>query len=135
MLCNMMLQQYKKPEIIFIHPAASPFAHNHRSPAVRRIRGSGVRAYAHRGRLTTQLAGLGNNAVQNMNYLYDSLGNLKTRTDANTNLAENYDYDSLNRVITTTASGAVNISTTYAYDAIGNLTCKSDISACMLAAF
>jgi len=82
------------------------------------------------GRITNQYAGAGN-AVQNMSYQYDTLGNLTTRTDANNNLTETYLYDTLNRLTTATAtSGAVNTSTTFAYDAIGNIICKSDLSAC-----
>ena len=86
------------------------------------------------GRITQQLAGAGN-AVQNMSYQYDTLGNLQTRTDVNSNLTETFGYDNLNRVTVATAtSGAINTATTYAYDAIGNIVCKSDISACSQAA-
>ena len=82
-------------------------------------------------RLTSQTAGNGGNTVQSMSYpTYDALGNLKTRIDNITGLTENFDYDSLNRVITATDSGSVNSTTTFAYDALGNITCKSDISNC-----
>ncbi len=78
-------------------------------------------------RLTSQLAGPAN-AVQNMAYAYDSLGNVTTRQDNSNNLAESYTYDSLNRLTNATAtSGSINTLTSFAYDAIGNITNKSDV--------
>jgi len=88
------------------------------------------------GRVHQQQAGTDtSNAAQNMSYTYDTLGNLKIRNDANSNLMETYHYDTLNRLDTATAlSGAINATTSYAYDAIGNILCKSDISACSASA-
>ena len=81
------------------------------------------------GKLLNQYAGAGN-AVQNMSYTYDTIGNLSTRQDANQNLVETYLYDTLNRLTSATAvSGAVNVTTTFAYNAIGNITSKSDVGA------
>ena len=74
-------------------------------------------------------------SVANETFQFDSLGNLKTRTwlnDSGTTVRENACYDNLNRVTSTlvvpsgdacTGSGAVTVS----YDAIGNITSKSDI--------
>jgi RHS repeat-associated protein len=79
------------------------------------------------GRVLNQYAGAGN-AVQNMNYTYDTLGNLKTRLDINSSLGELYQYDTLNRVSDATAtSGAVNTASHYSYNEIGNITNKPDV--------
>jgi len=84
------------------------------------------------GRMIQQLAGTGN-AVQNITYQYDSLGSLTTKNDS-FGLLETYLYDNLNRLTTATAlSSLVNTSTTFAYDDIGNLICKSNLSACSAA--
>jgi len=84
---------------------------------------------ANTGRLTSQLAGPAN-AVQNMTYAYDSLGNVTTRQDNTGNLSESYTYDNLNRLTNATAtSGTINTLTSLAYDAIGNITSKSDVGA------
>jgi RHS repeat-associated protein len=78
------------------------------------------------GRLLMTDAGNGN-AVQNLSYTYDALGNVLSRTDANENMAESFTYDVLNRL--TSASIASNISPvkTFSYSAIGNLIAKSDV--------
>ena len=85
-------------------------------------------------RLTEILAGPGN-AVQNISYQYDRLGNLSARHDYATvpaaPLSEYFDYDKLNRLIyheqTSAAQGA---SARYlSFDAIGNILYKSDVGA------
>ena len=80
------------------------------------------------GRLNKITAGTGN-AVQNLSYQYDKVGNLTTRTDGNQNLTENFIYDSLNRLTSSTvnSSGAGIVTKNYSYDAIGNITSKSDL--------
>lgn len=81
------------------------------------------------GRLTRQLAGTGN-AVQDMSYQYDSMGNLQTRTDANNNLLETFGYDNLNRLtIATAIGGAVSAASLFDYNELGNITSKSGVGA------
>ncbi|MES2356514.1 MAG: FG-GAP-like repeat-containing protein [Pseudomonadota bacterium] len=79
-------------------------------------------------RLKQILAGAGN-AVQNLAYQYDNGGNLTSRQDSNQNLNETFLYDGLNRLTTSTvnSSGAGIISKTYGFDAIGNITSRSDV--------
>lgn len=77
---------------------------------------------AETGRLKTLQAGTGN-AVQNLSYVYDSIGNLTSRSDGVTGGAgtESFGYDALNRL--TTRNGATYVS----YDELGNITWKSDV--------
>lgn len=81
-------------------------------------------------RLTTLQTGPNNTAtVQNDAYTYDALGNLFTRSQLNSSgalVAESFSYDPLNRLVTAQVSGQSQ--KTYAYDDIGNLTCKSDVA-------
>ncbi len=90
--------------------------------------GNGVvtdRAYnAQNGRLTSILANGPNSAVQNQSYVYDSIGLLSSRSDGVQGSSESFGYDTLNRLTSTTKSGAT-VSVTY--DAIGNITNKSDV--------
>jgi RHS repeat-associated protein len=86
------------------------------------------------GRLTNITAGTAN-AVQSLPYVYDVLGNISVRQDNNQNLVETFTYDDLNRVVSASlnASATGFVTTSYGYDAIGNLICKSDLSACSTA--
>jgi RHS repeat-associated protein len=64
-------------------------------------------------------------------YTYDSLGNLKSQkrdgvATGGSDATENYAYDSLQRLLSATATLSA---TQYAYDAAGNFTQKSDFSA------
>jgi RHS repeat-associated protein len=79
------------------------------------------------GRITSILAGSGN-AVQNLSYHYDNIGNLLTRSDGNQNLTETFTYDALNRLKTAQVSspGAGVVNGTYGYDDIGDLTGRPD---------
>lgn len=65
------------------------------------------------------------NIVQNLQYSYDSIGNVKTRNNYVTSNVENFAYDNLNRLTTWNANGM--IKKTYTYDDYGNLTYKSDL--------
>ncbi len=68
-------------------------------------------------------------------YTWDDLGNLKSRDHGAANLTEAFDYDALNRLEKSTISGsstmlyelAGNNVVTYEYDALGNITFKSDV--------
>ncbi|MEW6536816.1 MAG: RHS repeat-associated core domain-containing protein [Candidatus Auribacterota bacterium] len=64
-------------------------------------------------------------AVQNLGYSFDALGNLTSRTDKNQNLEELFTYDNLNRLVSSNFVGRE--IKTYQYDAIGNITYKSDV--------
>jgi RHS repeat-associated protein len=81
------------------------------------------------GRVTAQTAGAGN-AVQNVTYAYDTLGNVTNRNDSTQSLVETFAYDALNRVTTATvnSSGAGIVTQNYGYNsATGNLTSRSDL--------
>jgi len=82
------------------------------------------------GRVLGQSATAGAAAVQNMNYTYDSLGNLQTRSDVISGLSESFIYDNINRVTAATAvSATANTLSSFAYDSIGNMVTKSDVGA------
>ena len=55
------------------------------------------------GRLINVATGTGN-AVQNLSYTYDRLGNPLSRSDANTSLSETFAYDGLDRLTATTVN-------------------------------
>ena len=85
------------------------------------------------GLITSIQAGTGN-TVANQSYSYDTLGDLTTRTwlnNAGASTKENACYDVLNRLTNTlvtsgtacTGTGSVTI----AFDALGNITSKSDV--------
>ena len=78
------------------------------------------------GRLLTIAAGNGN-LVQNLSYTYDSIGNLLTRVDSNTNLSESATYDALNRMLSATIASNIAPVKNFSFDALGNLTTKSDV--------
>ncbi len=73
--------------------------------------------------------------LQNMFFDYDNIGNLVWRDDRVNQYDERFEYDVLNRLESSTLSGSAvaeyaNLglqSTNYEYDALGNLTCKSDV--------
>ena len=74
---------------------------------------------------------------QDVDYLFDVLGNLKSRNDQsglNTSLKETFNYDSLNRLnrvqLTAPALGITAASTTLSlnYTRDGNINCKSDVA-------
>ncbi len=63
--------------------------------------------------------------VQSLRYDYDDIGNVLSRKDQNQNLEEIFGYDSLNRLTSYSVNG--NINRTVEYDALGNITYKSDV--------
>lgn len=77
--------------------------------------------------------------IQALSYNYDSLGNLYSRTSAREDasgvaeeaLTESFTYDALNRLDTATTTGLSGADRLidYDYDALGNLTARSDIGA------
>jgi RHS repeat-associated protein len=65
-------------------------------------------------------------AVQNLDFEWDLVGNLKKRIDANqSNLTETFFYDNINRLDYSTRNSVTNLDMTY--DALGNITNKSDV--------
>ncbi len=70
--------------------------------------------------------------IQDLTYTYDNNGNITEIADdseTHTSKTTNYTYDDLNRLTaasTTLASFGSNYNQTYTYDAIGNITSKSD---------
>jgi RHS repeat-associated protein len=80
------------------------------------------------GRLTAIQAGNAA-AVADFTYVYDALGNLSSRSDANFSLAESFQYDGLNRLTSSTITGSPSnpAAKSFAYDALGNITAKSDV--------
>ena len=64
-------------------------------------------------------------AVQDLNYLYDGVGNILSITDAVHGGSQTFRYDSLNRLITATGGYGTK---TYAYDEIGNIKTKDGLN-------
>src|SRR5690606_25261277 len=62
---------------------------------------------------------------QNLDYDWDSLGNLDKRRDLARNLTETFAYDGLNRLTSASVTGQTG--KTYRYDGLGNLLYKSDV--------
>ena len=65
--------------------------------------------------------------VTALEYGYDALSNLKTRTDVPQSLVENFGYDALNRLTSVASSHPNQDAKTLQYDALGNITYKSDV--------
>jgi len=80
------------------------------------------------GRLSEIRSGTSSNeaAVQNESYLYDFVGNLTQRQNGNLTLTENFFYDDLHRLDFSTLGSTTNLN--LAYDAMGNITSRSDIA-------
>ena len=78
------------------------------------------------GEALTRKAGTGGaeTNVQHLAYAWDTAGNLTTRQDLRQGLAETFSYDALDRLTGTTGPGGT---LTVAYDAIGNITSRSDV--------
>ncbi len=76
-------------------------------------------------RIVSMTARAGSPLVQDLNYVYDEANNLKSRNDAINNLTESFTYDNLDR-LTAHSKNGVEI-TSVNYDAIGNITYKSDV--------
>ncbi len=65
----------------------------------------------------------GSETLQDLNYMFDAIGNLTTINDARQGLTETFGYDNLNRM--TSVAGVV--AKSFAYDHLGNMTHKSDV--------
>ncbi|MEL6301656.1 MAG: RHS repeat-associated core domain-containing protein [Pseudomonadota bacterium] len=104
---------------------------NARGQVTDEIFGNGVltaRTYnAQTGRLDRIASSAGSTNVQDLNYSWDTIGNLQSRHDksAGKNLLESFTYDGLNRLTRQEATGLSDVTLTY--DAIGNMQSKSDV--------
>ncbi len=85
------------------------------------------------GQLKTIQTGFGHgDLIRHLDYEYDALDNVLARRDRIQDAHETFDYDELNRLITSTVDGtadgiAYHAETTYVYDALGNMLNKSDV--------
>ena len=77
------------------------------------------------GLIVTQQAGAAG-GVANFSYSFDTIGNLTSRSDANESYSEHFCYDSLNRLTNYNLGSACTGGTTVGYNAVGNITSKSD---------
>ena len=100
--------------------------------------GNGVESswdYDDRGRTTGILAEKGSDELQEQFFHYDLLGNLEKRDDFANDVFEEFSYDNLNRLTSSSLTGTGanlyqltgNENQTFQYNAIGNLTYKSDV--------
>ena len=80
------------------------------------------------GEAATRQAGSGGQTtnVQNLAYHWDKAGNLADRQDLRKGLTESFGYDALHRL--TSTSGPAAQALTIVYDAIGNVTSRTDIA-------
>jgi RHS repeat-associated protein len=81
------------------------------------------------GRISSIQAGAGS-AVQNLGFTFNTLGNLTQRVDAVTGTTDTLSYDGLNRLtqaVTGNPGLPLSLTKTVSYDAIGNITSKSDV--------
>jgi RHS repeat-associated protein len=69
----------------------------------------------------------GGSTLQNEAYLYDEMGNVTQRQNNNLGLTENFFYDNLYRLDHSTLGGITNLQ--MAYDAMGDISSKSDVAA------
>jgi RHS repeat-associated protein len=75
---------------------------------------------------TIQSGASGGTGIQHLAYEWDKVGNLKLRRDVNqSNLTETFTYDNLHRLDYSQLNNVTNLD--MAYDAMGNITSKSDV--------
>jgi RHS repeat-associated protein len=85
--------------------------------------GNGLVTQSVYDKLTGRIQAIETSDLQNLQFSFDRLGNLTQRRKDN--LVENFRYDALNRLIQTSVEGGQN--THIGYDALGNITYKSDV--------
>ncbi len=74
---------------------------------------------------TGYLTAIQTQGAQNLTFSYDALGNLLERQDLRAGLTENFTYDTLNRLLSSTIQGRSPV--TVQYDYIGNIISRSDV--------
>ncbi|MGI0120474.1 hypothetical protein ACQ96U_27045, partial [Zooshikella sp. RANM57] len=81
------------------------------------------------GRLQDSGAYIGSTTqIEDLHFTYDELGNLTQREDKRQKIQETFAYDQLNRLTEVTAQLSGNtLNTSVQYDALGNITHKSDV--------
>ena len=104
--------------------------HNARGQLVSDTLGNGVSTTRRYSEAQGWLAGVqATNSVLDVvydsSYQYDQMGNLTSRTDNRQGISETFTYDGLDRLVTSHLGGEV--AKSFAYDALGNMTYKSDI--------
>ena len=73
-------------------------------------------------------ARVGTTTLQNLTYQWDRIGNLTYQWDTVNNLNQDYQYDSLNRLTYhRSVQGTTTTTQTLEYNALGNITYKSDV--------
>lgn len=77
--------------------------------------------------VTATATGGPSNGVENLAYTYDALGNTLTRLDTIAGTSEAFTYDSLNRLTQDACTGTCSSTVKVAYDALGDITSKSDV--------
>ena len=76
------------------------------------------------GWLNSTTTSFGSNTLHNMSYTFNDVGSLTSRTNGVINKTETFAYDRLDRLTGVTLDGNT---TSYTYDALGNITSKSDV--------
>ncbi len=113
-------------------------AFNARGQAEKVKYGNGVEsewAYDSAGRMLQVAASKENDSLQSMFFQYNAIGNLTERSDTVSDLYEQFTYDNMNRLTDADLSGqgATDYqvlgltSQSFEYDALGNITYKSDV--------
>ena len=81
------------------------------------------------GRLQSILTHKGGANIQDLSFTFDAIGNLTRRDDFKRGVNETFQYDNLNRVTSSNVAGNATASGSYIYDAIGNITSKTNVGA------
>lgn len=105
---------------------------NARGQATQETFGNGVTLSASYQVQTGQLTGLSYSkagTLRQLGYGYDVFGNVKRQSLNGGASREDYQYDTLHRLVGAMRSGAASGTVSYGYDAVGNLTKKTDFSA------
>ncbi len=106
---------------------------NARGQATQEVFGNGVTLTPTYQVQTGQLTGLtyanSGGTLRQLGYGYDVFGNVKRQSLNNNASREDYSYDQLHRLVQSIRSGAASGTVHYGFDAVGNLTKKSDFSA------
>jgi len=105
---------------------------NARGQATQETFGNGVTLSASYQVQTGQLTGLTYSkagTLRQLGYGYDVFGNVKRQSLNGGASREDYQYDTLHRLVGAMRSGAASGTVSYGYDAVGNLTKKTDFSA------
>lgn len=105
---------------------------NARGQAMQETFGNGVTLTPTYQMQTGQLTGLTysntGGTLRQLGYGYDVFGNLKRQSLGGGASREDYSYDQLHRLVQSIRSGAASGTVNYGFDAVGNLTKKSDFS-------